>query len=979
MVVNFIHPNIRLYLILFFLIAFTAHLSAQTEISVIQTEDEWVDSVYNSLSMEDRIAQLIFVRANYSGQPYIKSLDTIISKYNIGGVVFFKGEPVSQVMQTNSWNSLARTPLFIAIDAEWGLGMRLNNTVKYPLQMSLGAIKDNKLLQVMGKQIGDQCNRMGIHINFAPVVDVNSNPDNPVIGMRSFGQNPEIVSEKAYYYMKGMQSKGIIACAKHFPGHGNTFRDSHEELPVVTGSMDELLVNDLYPFKYLIDSGVKSIMTAHLSVPSMDNRKKLPSTLSDKIVNDYLINNMGFDGLVITDGLDMKGVTKYYKEGIVALKALEAGNDILLIPDNIPLSIQNILDAVSKGKVSNERIEKSCRKVLKYKYNSGLWDLRPIDTTNLLSDLNKEIYHKTSERLMQDAITVVKNDLEMIPLVKKTGKKALVVVGTHNYTDIEKSLSKYGEIEIFHLDHNANKKTRKKLINELKIFDIVIAAILNTNILASRNYGISKHDVDFVNKLSFETNLVLDIFASPYSLNFFKTKNIPTIVISYQEKPSAQIASLKIIMHGGSKVGMLPVDADGFKAGWGLDNYDITLYNDNPEFVGADANILRKIDSVAVNGIKIGAYPGCQIFAAKDGAIFYNKSFGYHTYDSIKRVKWNDLYDLASLTKILATTPALMKMTEDSLIDINGLLSDYLLMVDQNTNKDSLTFIEVLSHQSGLQNWIPFYESTITENGWDSVIYQSDISEIFPVRVANEMYIRKGYHHIIFDTILNSSLQDKSYHYSGLGFYLFKQMIENINNASFDEYIYSSFFNELNLRYLKFNPRNYFDLSNIIPTENDTIFRMQLLHGDVHDQGAAMLGGVSGNAGLFGNAYNVAVVMQMFMNGGVYDSKRYLEKETLELFNNRYFAADSNRRGLGFDKPLLKYKEHGTNCKAASPSSFGHSGFTGTYVWADPENRLVYVFLSNRVYPNMSNSKLMDYDIRTNIHQLFYEALKNDN
>ncbi len=975
MVVNITRLNIRAYLILFFIGTFLMQLLSQPDISAIQTEDEWVDSVFNSLTPEEKVAQLIFVRANYSGQPYLSSIDTLISKYNIGGIVFFRHDPVSQVIQTNKWNSLAKTPLFIAIDAEWGLGMRLRNTVKYPLQMSLGAVKNDNLLWVMGKQIGDQCNRMGIHINFAPVVDVNSNPKNPVIGMRSFGQDPESVARKSYYYTKGMQSKGIIACAKHFPGHGNTFIDSHEDLPVVPGTFKDLEESDLYPFQYLIDSGVNSIMIAHLSVPSMDSRTKLPSTLSKKIVTDYLKNKMGFDGLIITDGLDMKGVTKYYKEGMVALKALEAGNDILLIPDNVPLSIRNIMEAVSNGEISMQRIEESCRKVLSYKFNSGLWRSEPIDTVNLLNDLNKDIYVATSQRLMADAITVVKNDNEILPLDDSIAKKALVIVGTLNKTEFESALNMYNEFKIFHLNHNSKRKTRKALIKELDDFDIVVAAVINTNILSTRKYGISKGDIDFINKLSVKTSLVLNIFASPYSLDFFKTDAIPAIIVSYQEKPSAQIASANIILNGLHINSKLPVDAGEYKTGWGLGDRGSRLYDDSPDFVGVNTDILKKIDSIAINGIVTGAFPGCQIFAAKDGAVFYNKSFGFHTYDSVNRVKWNDVFDLASLTKILATTPALMKMTEDSLVNINGLISDYLIMLG-NTDKDSLTFIEVLSHQSGLQNWIPFYKHTIIDDNWDTLVYRSGISENFPVRVAEGMYIRKDYNYVIMDTILNSKFQDKSYHYSGLGFYLFKQLVESVNNKPFDEYLYSYFYNPLNLKYLKFKPRNYFNLNNIVPTENDTIFRKQLIHGDVHDQGAAMLGGISGNAGLFGNAYSVAVIMQMLMNDGQYKEIKYFDKNTIDLFNTRYFAADSNRRGLGFDKPLIKYKEHSTNCKDASHSSFGHSGFTGTYAWADPENGLVYVFLSNRVYPDMSNTKLMDEDIRTNIHQLFYDALK---
>ncbi|NQU34932.1 MAG: serine hydrolase [Bacteroidetes bacterium] len=942
-------------------------------------EDYWVDSVYQSLTIEQRIAQLIFVRANYANKPYIQYIDTLIADYNIGGVVFFSGDPISQVKQTNHWNSLAKTPLFIAIDAEWGLGMRLSNTIKYPLQMTLGAISDNNLIYAMGQQIGEQCKRMGIQINFAPVVDVNSNPKNPVIGMRSFGQNPQLVAEKGSSYMKGLQSKGIIASAKHFPGHGNTYKDSHKDLPEVSSPLQTLLNIDLYPFQYLIDEGVNSVMIAHLSVPALDDSKNLPSTLSHEIVSDYLINSMGFDGLIITDGLDMKGITKYFKEGMVALKALEAGNDILLIPDNIPLSIKNISDALIVGTLTEARIALSCKKVLKYKYLTGASKKTPIDTNNLLNDLNNPIYEVTSNRLMDAAITLVKNEMGILPLpINDNQKRALLVIGTTDHLEIENAINEFGQFDVYHIEHNASRKARKKILAQLKNYDLVVASILNTNILASRRFGITEGDVDLVEKLAVETTVVLDIFACPYALNFFNTELVSAILISYQEKSSAQKSSANMIMMSSDRFGNLPVDAGYYKAGWGLSYGATTLFVDDPGLMGINIEMLRKVDSTAQNGIEIGAYPGCQILAAKDGAVFYNKSFGYHTYDKKEKVKWNDVYDLASLTKILATTPALMKMSEEGKIDINGRISDYLLML-KGTDKDSLEFKEVLAHQSGLQNWIPFYESTIYENGWDTTVYRSKISETFPIRVADNIYIKKGYQHVILDSIIKSPFQDKTYHYSGLGFYLFRELTENINNSSFDDYLYDKIYNPLHLNYLRFNPRNYYKLENIIPTEDDTIFRHQLLHGDVHDQGAAMLGGISGNAGLFGNAYNVAVLMQMFMNGGSYGNQKFFEQKTIDFFNSYHFIADSNRRGLGFDKPLLVYEEHRTNCKDASPSSFGHSGFTGTYAWADPENGLVYVFLCNRVHPDMANNLLMELDIRTNIHQLFYDAVKTNN
>ncbi len=959
---------------LFLLIMLCEKLSSQVHLDESTQKRMWVDSVYQSLTLDEKIGQLFFVRANYPTGGYFTSVDTLIRDYNVGGVVFFKGNPVDQALQTNRWNTLAKTPLFISIDAEWGLGMRLSDVVSYPLQMTLGALSNNHLIYQMGRQVAEQCRRLGIQINFAPVVDVNSNPLNPVIGMRSFGEDPAKVAQKADYYMRGMQDGGLIACAKHFPGHGNTFMDSHADLPVISSPLSTLRANDLLPFSYLVDRGVESVMIAHLSVPALDDRPNVPATLSKPIVTDWLKDSLGFQGLIITDGLDMKGVTKYYQIGEVSLKALEAGNDILLIPDDVPASIQKIKDAIFLQPLLMNRVEESCKKILAAKYDGGLRNYHPIEVDELIADLNPSKYSLTVSKMMDEAVTLVKEEIKL-PLSSKS-KMALLITGTSQPTPFEEKLVETGKFDVFHILHDASSRTRKKILQSLAKYSLVVVGVLNTNILASKRFGIPEEEVEMLEKLATQNQVVLNVFASPYALNFFPNlQRFSTILVSYQEKSSMQLVSAEKLIQSSSVWGVFPVSAGGYPKGWGLNSGFTSLYQVSPEEVMADLTILEKVDSLAILGMKKGAYPGCQILAAKDGAIFYQKSFGFHTYDSITPVQNSDVYDLASLTKILATTPALMKLAEDSLINIRGLISDYLLLL-RNTDLDSIGFMEALAHQSGLRNWIPFYLSTLTENGANKDIYQTEISEEFPTRVAQNIYLKAGYEHVLIDSILSSPLREKKYSYSGLAFYLFKVLTEQMSNSNFDDFVYNEFYDPLEVKNLRFNPRRYFPLSEIVPTENDTVFRNQLLQGDVHDQGAALLGGVSGNAGLFGNTYDVAVLMQLFLNGGGYGQQQLFKPETVDFFTDYHFVADSNRRGLGFDKPLLVYKDHMTNCKDASPASFGHSGFTGTYAWADPQNGLLYIFLSNRVHPDASNTQLMDMDIRTDIHQLFYESLK---
>ncbi len=943
----------------------------------LEKAGKWADSVYNTLTLKEKAGQLIFVRANYSGQPYLKEVSKYIKDYNVGGVCFFAGDPVKQSQQLNKWNKISKIPLAVTIDAEWGLAMRLDNTVKYPLQMTLGAVKDKSLIYKMGKQIAEQCRLLGINLNFAPVVDVNSNPQNPVIGMRSFGENPEEVAERGYLYMKGMQDNKLMACAKHFPGHGNTFNDSHQTLPVIKSSEEKLFKNDIFPFKYLIDSGVASIMVAHVWFPALDTVKNHPATLSKNIVTGLLKNKLGFKGPVISDGLDMKGVTDNYGKENVALLAFKAGNDVLLIPEDVQSSVNSIVDAVKSGEIPEERLEESVKKILRFKYLSGKNKTKKIDTKRLLKELNKKEYKRLSGKLYAEAVTLVKNEKDFLPLKNPDKKTMLVIIGETVKTPFESACTSNCAIsKTFHLLHNANDKDINWVLKQSAKYDRTIVAVLNTNINARKNFGISLKDVKLIDSLAQTTTVVLDIFASPYTLNFFKQLDkIPSIIVSYQEQKAAQIASAKVIYGKKIPSGLLPVSAGGFEAGTGISNFHTILDYRKPQQLGINTRILEKVDSTAENGIEIKAFPGCRILAAKDGHIFYDKSFGYFTYDKKSPVTKNTMYDLASLTKILATTLALMKLEEEGKIDVNKKLSYYLPMLN-GTNKEDLGIREIMTHQAGLQPWIDYSDSTMRDYGPDSTIYKNKISENYPVRVAENMYIRKNYKYTVYKQILDSPLNEKVYKYSDLGFYLFKIMIENITNMPLEDYVQKEFYDKMGLKTISYLPRKKYPVAMIAPTENDTVFRHQLIRGDVHDPGAAMLGGVSGHAGLFGTAHDVAAIMQMLLNGGVYNGVQVLKPETIKMFTSYQFPENDNRRGLGFDKPLLEYEDHRTNCKSASPSSFGHSGFTGTYTWADPETGLVYVFLSNRVYPDAHNTKISDLDIRTNINQLFYDAIE---
>lgn len=950
------------------------------------SEDRWVDSVYNQLTPEQRVGQLIMARANQPDKPYDPALSQLIQKYNLGGVTFFKGSPQSQLYQTNKWQQEAKTPLLISIDAEWGLAMRLPGTVSYPFQMTLGAIQNDSIIAAMGYQIAAQCQRLGIHINFAPVVDVNSNAANPVIGMRSYGEQPEQVTAKGIVFARAMQQGGVVATAKHFPGHGDTQNDSHYTLPVLNHSRAHFDSVELVPFKKMIESGVDAIMTAHLHIPALDATPNLPSSLSYPIVTGILKNEMGFKGLIITDGLDMKGVTSVQPSGKIELSALMAGNDILLLPENIPLAIQTILDAVADGSLSMVRIEESCKKILHYKYKVGLNTYRPSNIEGLSSDLAKPEYQQLNQQLFNESVTLLRNNDDGLPLVSGTDTLALLTIGKETDAFFKKELVSKGiVIQSFTLNKNADKDAIAALIKKLRPFKKVIVNLQNTSMLAAKKYGITDGVIQLMQSLSKDKHIIFNLFASPYALDLFAINaQYKAILIGYQDRDESVQAAAQILTGQLEARGKLPVSLKtGFKAGEGLTiktTKTVTGLLNEADKKKTDPPAIKnsffdKIDSIAQDGILKKAYPGCQIVALHNGRCIYNRSFGFLTYDSTQPVTEATLYDLASLTKILATTPAVMRLYEDSSLFMSQTLGDFLPYLNK-TDKGQLRIYDILAHQSGLDGWIPFYLKTIKNKNLDPSVYAKIADADHPYRIADSIYMHRNYRYAMFQQIGTSKLKVKEYRYSDMGFIILPLIVELLTNQPFEEYVYDNIYRPLALDSITYQPLKKFQRSRIAPTEDDQDFRKQLLQGDVHDPGAAMLGGIAGHAGLFGNAHQVALLMQMFLNKGSLNGVKIFEPQTLNYFTRTHFK--NNRRGLGFDKPPLDPKETSRSmAKSASPESFGHTGFTGTFAWADPKNKLVVVFLSNRVYPNAKTNLLAKMNIRPQIHELFYQYVQH--
>lgn len=987
----------RLMLIASFsIICLSTGITQNLWVEETEREKNWVDSVYASLSLEERIAQLMMVRANQPGQPYDSRMETWIRNHNIGGVTFFKGKAGEQLIQTNRWQQIAKTPLLVSIDAEWGLAMRIESTVQYPLQMALGAVADNNLIYEMGRQIGEQCARMGIHMNFAPVVDVNNNPANPVIGLRAFGENPDMVSEKGWAYASGLQDQGIITTAKHYPGHGDTQTDSHYTLPVVDHDPEHLSKVELKPFNHLINKGVSGIMVAHVNFPAFEPKKDIAASLSKNVVTGLLREQSGFNGLIVTDGLDMKGVTDYHPSGAIELLALMAGNDILLLPANVTLAIRTIADAALNDPLVSARVEESCRKVLQYKFRAGLHTYRPAFTENLNRDLNKKEYKELAYKLFEESMTLLINHDETIPFANSQAQKvATLSVGGNRSTGFQNALAEMGlRADHFSIPRNPSAEQIEKIKKDLDPYHHIVVSIQNTNILTQKKYGIDHLIIQFINELTRTKNISLVLFASAYAADYFQpNKGLKSLLVAWQDNPMAEKAAANVLMGKAPSKGTLPVSVgQNWKEGFGLRsaafqsipavkpeiNINPASGNNNPfgyeKTASVNQSILSRIDSVVVDAIERKAFPGCQIAAMKDGKMIYLKSFGFHTYDKTRPVNDSDLFDVASLTKILASTLAVMKLNEQGKLKLEDPLGKFFPFM-AGSDKSGITISEILTHQSGFSDWIPFYEKLISTGRPDTLVLSEKISVTHPIRVAENLYVHRDYHNRIFDTIVHTPLKRKEYRYSDLGMYFVPQIVEQLTNQAFDQYLEQQFYRPMGLKTTTFQPLNRFPKERIVPTELDTVFRKQLIHGDVHDQGAALMGGISGHAGLFSNAADVARIMQMLLDKGVADSLRYFTEQTVEVFTRVRYPNNNNRRALGFDKiPLKSTEKNRMPAKKASAASFGHSGFTGTFAWADPVNKLVFVFLSNRIHPDSKNTTISKLSIRTEIHEILYEA-----
>ena len=962
------HAFFKLYTTLFVFVAFGLFAQQPDPLrsSDAEAQIQWVDSIYSKLSLEQKIGQL-FMPMVFSNRDtlHYQSIERLVAAGKVGGVLYSLGTPERQLHWTNALQEKAQVPLLVAMDAEWGVGMRLQDVQDFPWNMTLGAHASTQTAKQIGYRMGLQSKRLGVHFNFAPVADVNSNPKNPIIGNRAFGENPETVADFAVAIHQGYNLSGGLTSAKHFPGHGDTQKDSHKTLPTVDRNRKELDAKELIPFKRLIEAGVSSIMVAHLNLPQIE-RAGLPSTLSYKIVTEILQEQLGFNGLVVTDALDMKGVSQYQKGSNIDLLAFMAGNDLLLLSEDIPAGISSIKKAYNQGQISESRLARSVKKILKAKYWAGLHQYSPIHPENATADLNNDIDTAWIAQAFREALTLLENTNDILPL-KKNQKLGHIALGDAEDYTFHQTLGSY--IDITGLTDN---NLEDWLATHPKTPLVVSFHRANEN--PWEPFDFDKKMLKQLQKWQKSRPIILVPFVKPYALKSLKFRP-DALLWAYQNSEIAQRQAAQALVGLSDIQGKLPVSSGNYSVGSGIKLQKKVFWEQvSAQDQGFSITRLSRIDSLAKEAIDQKMTPGMQILIAKNGDLVYHKAFGHHTYAQKRPVALTDVYDLASLTKILATLPVVIQAVDRGELSLDEPLGK-LLPDFKNSNKADLSLRALLSHYAGLQPWIPFYKETLDEDNhplkkW----YRKKPNKRYNIAVGPEMYLKEKFHKFIRDSIRESPLLDSlEYKYSDLPYYLLQYYLEDSYQRSLSEIVLEQWIQPLGLERTGYKPLQWISKDSIVPSERDTYFRQMELRGQVHDMGAALLGGIGGHAGLFSNAFELGKMMQVYLDRGKIGQDSLFSAAVFDQFNRRSFATANVRRGIGFDKP--QFSGEGPAGPSASPESFGHLGFTGTYVWADPKHELIVVILSNRTYPSMDRNAFSKQNIRTRMHQAVYEAL----
>ncbi len=960
----------------------------------------WADSVYSALNGRERLAQLVFPKINPAGAAVSKAAIRRYVSAGVGGLLFSTGTLEQYVEMTNYAQEQAEVPLLMTFDGEWGMAMRIKELPRFPSNMALGAVQSPRLIYEYGAEMARECRLLGIQCNFAPDADVNSNPANPVIGYRAFGEDPDVVARAVVAYTLGMEDAGVQAVPKHFPGHGDTTTDSHKTITTVAHSRAMMDTIDLVPFREAIAAGASSVMVGHLVVPSLDP-SGAPASLSPVITGGLLRGRMGFEGLIYTDALGMKGAVDPAGRN-PAVAALIAGADVLLCPDNPSVAIAALAEAQRSGTITETMVEDRCKRILRYKYYLGLSVKPHVDTdlTALRDSMDTPATRALLGKLSAAAITVLRNEDSVLPVGNLAGNKiAVVTVGGGEDGDpagvFARTCRHYADITEY---HSSGERFSASTLRKIADADVVIAAVFNDK-------AASRMIVEQLAEAA-SRKMIAAFMINPYKMKKFAASlsGVKGLVLAYDDVEECSRSAAEAIFGGIAVSGRLPVNLRGLAPlGSGIDMPKTRLGFSSPVAEGFRPWLADSIDTFVKECLRKGAFPGCQVLVARNGNIVFDRAYGRAGSISGSRVDVNTVYDLASVSKATGTLPGIMKLYDSGMLSLDATLGELIPEI-ADTAKQGITVRQLLFHESGMPAALNMYNVMIDSNtytgkmivprrdrmhgirigrrayGHNSARLRSDIvsrqrSADFPVEAAGGIFTGPVTYDSIMHRIYDIPLRPThAYNYSCLNFCLLMDIEQRLTGKAHDVFVHDEIFAPLGAYRTGYRPLSRFELSEIAPTENDTFLRRQTVHGYVHDELAAFSGGVQGNAGLFANADDIAKICQMLLNGGTYGDVRIISDSTAHLFTTA--KSPTCRRGLGFDKPDMENPDYSPTCDEAGAAVFGHTGFTGTCFWVDPDKDLIFVFLTNRVYPTRETPVFNGMSIRPHLFSLVYRALE---
>jgi beta-glucosidase-like glycosyl hydrolase/CubicO group peptidase (beta-lactamase class C family) len=948
------------------------------------TDFLWADSLIDANSIAWQLGQLFMVPL-YSRELHGTSFDEVqalVRDHFVGGVICMQGEAAIQRQHLAELDSLAAGPcgvgLLTSMDAEWGAAMRLSDGLGFPRAMAIGATANPLWAQAVGVAVGQSLKLDGIDVDFAPVADVNNNPANPVIGTRSYGSDPALVGVMATAFSRGLQAGGVMGCGKHFPGHGDTDIDSHHGLPLITGDSTRLSEVELPPFRDLVYGGVDGMMTAHLVVPGLDSTSGLPASLSPIVVGEMLRGNgpgaLGFEGLIFTDALTMAGAADAVPPGKREVLALLAGNDVLLFPSDVPLALDSLKAAVASGLLDSAVVRAACRRVLL----AGRWADRQdgqgaqdsLDTQGAIDDLQKEI--RAAMLTVVQTPHAPESTPTSFPLPPYTRVSVLNLnrSGAAFCAELRKSV----DCDCVHHKNLPSKKDWPALIKTLAKNSLVIVNVVDESNRPDRRFGVPAGLAAFLSELEQKSAVGLTLFTSPYAAAHVGDDFSGPVMIAYHQDKLTLEAAARAWSGTGDAMGQMPVAAGP----WALGDGQRIRMSRLPRAGGHWSEIQVRLDSLMNDALDIDAFPGARLLVLHRGEVQVDASYGHLDASKTSAVAAESVYDLASITKVAATTVLTAQAVESGLIDLDAPIAT-MHPAELNKELGTRNLRQILSHTAGLPSWIPFYQSVVAANDSTATeLYackKSEMLEQCAVRIADLRAMDCRWVDTLRNTIYNvEPLPAGRYRYSDLGYYLLQEILESRLGAPLDELARKRIYAPLRLSSIGYTPADWSRPERIAPTELDTIFRMEMVCGRVHDPGAAMLGGVAGHAGLFSDAHDLALLMECLRMGGEWYGTRILGTEALAVFTERTWPETKTRRGLGWDKPGLD-PDTGASSDQASWQSFGHSGFTGTLAWTDPEAELTFIFLSNRIHPDPTNKTLIQEGIRTKAMSIVYGGI----